>query len=645
MHYGHRILIGALLLLLTFPLSAQAGKSQTLKRRDLEELAAVQSLMTLQRFDDAETRLLKLLKKYPHVAELHYLNGEINQYQYDYTEAVAAIDQGIKLDPGVTPRAFRMLGAVHTQAGDYAAALHQYERYLEAVQRDGRAAAIDHATELLEQARTVAKLAANPYPYAPKPLGAGVNTDHSLEYFPNLSVDGQRLLFTRRVNRQQEDFFESVRQPDGSWGEARPLAGVNTTMNEGAQTVTADGNYLVFTGCGRRGGFGGCDLYYSERRGRRWSEATNLGPVINSRTSESQPSLSQDGSLLFFASNREGGLGQDDLYVAGRRPDGSWSPPVNLGPTVNTPANDRYPFWAADNKTLYFTSNGRRGMGGADLFKTSVDSSNQWRTPTNLGYPINTPGEETNLFIALDGKTAFFSKGVADDVDIYAFELPEEVRPAPATYVEVTVVDAQTGAPLVADVRLQAQTAGGAVTASTTDPDGHYLTVLPIGIDYGFTIEKAGYLFYSDHFSLTDTYSVTEPFELQVRLQPIGEDPPSEEAEADGAIVLRNVFFATGSAELIGLSTEELDRLVAVLQQEPEVAVEIAGHTDDVGSEEANQRLSERRAQSVKRYLESQGIAPERVTAVGYGESRPVAENTTAAGRASNRRTTFRLLF
>ncbi|CAH1000587.1 Peptidoglycan-associated lipoprotein [Neolewinella maritima] len=639
-----RLLWTLLLCSLLSPLMGQAG-TQELKRRDLEELAAVQSLMTLQRFDDASQRLAKLVKKYPEVAELRYLDGEIDQYEHRYAEAATAITKGIALDGGSSARAYRRLGDVCTQAGDYAAALGHYETYRAKVGEGGRASSIATADKLVAQARTVAELAANPYPFAPAPLGPGVNTPESLEYFPNLSVDGQQLIFTRRVNRQQEDFYQSRRQADGQWGKATPLTGVNTELNEGAQTITADGNYLVFTGCGRRDGAGGCDLYASTRVGDRWTDAVNLGPGINTRSSESQPSLSQDGSLLFFASNREGGLGQDDIYVVGRRADGSWGRPVNLGPTVNTPSNDRYPFWAADGKTLYFTSSGRPGMGGADLFKTSVNAANQWQKPTNLGYPINTPGEETNLFIALDGRTAYFSKGVGNDIDIYTFDLPGKLRPAPATYVQVSVVDDQTGQPLEASVRLQPQKPGGIVSARSTDASGHYLTVLPIGLDYGFSVEKSGYVFYSDRFSLTDTFSVTEPFRLQIRLQPVKEVASSETAEADGAIVLRNVFFETASDALIGLSTEELDRLATLLREQPAVSVEIAGHTDDVGTEAANQTLSERRARRVKAYLETQGIAAERITAVGYGESRPVATNATEAGRASNRRTTFRLVF
>lgn len=636
----HRSIFLVLALALVGLLSAQS-----MKKRDLESLVMVQSLMTLQKFDQAEVDLERLLKKYPNKAELHYLSGEINGYQYEYSAAIASVERGLKVDREATPRAYRMLGDYQTGVGDYSAALESYERYLEAIKKKNSVSALTQAASIVDQARIVATLAADPYPFAPEPLGEGINTPGSLEYFPSLSVDGKHMIFTRRVERRQEDFFQSELLPDGKWGPAVPLRGINTDLNEGAQTITADGNYLVFTGCGRADGFGSCDLYVSERIGDAWSKAKNLGPTLNSRASESQPSLSRDGRLLFFASNREGGVGNDDIYVAGRTSDGGWSKPVNLGPTVNTTGNDRYPFWAADNKTLYFTSNGRPGMGGADLFKTSVDDRNQWEEPVNLGYPINTPGEETNLFIALDGKTAYFSKGIESDVDIYSFTLPEKVRPAPATYVSVRVVDDETGRPLIADVRLQPFSTVGQISRSTTGKGGEWLTVLPTGTDYGFSVEKTGYLFYSDRFTLSGNHSVAEPFEVNVRLQAVREDAFSDKSEEDGAIVLRNVFFETASDSLLPISAEELDRLAKLLTDREDLGVEIAGHTDNVGTETSNQQLSERRANSVKAYLGKRGISAQRITAVGYGELKPVDSNDTEQGRASNRRTTFRLLF
>jgi outer membrane protein OmpA-like peptidoglycan-associated protein len=625
-------------------LSAQSA-AKPLKSKDLKELAAVQSLMTLERYGEATVRLDKLIKRYPRSAELHYLRAEIDRAHGSYETAIRAIDRGLEVDQGDRSYGHRLRAETLTAADRYVDALASYQNYLAAAKKRGRPRAVEKAGELLEQARLAADLAANPYPFEPTPLGEGVNTMASLEYFPTLSIDGRRLIFTRRVDREQEDFYQSERQPDGSWGPARPLPGVNTPMNEGAQSITADGRYLIFTGCGRREGHGSCDLYESRWLGDRWSRAENLGPAINTRASESQPSLSKDGQLLFFASNRNGGLGKDDLYVAGRTAGGGWSKPMNLGPTVNSSGNDRYPFWAADNRTLYFTSTGRPGLGGADLFKTEVGADNKWKTPVNLGYPINTAGEETNLFVALDGKTAYFSKGIDRDVDIYTFELPEKLRPQSATYVEVEVVDDETGKPLQAEVRLHPLRKQNGVSVQQTDERGRYVTVLPMGVDYGFTIDKAGYLFYSDRFILTGLYSASEPYRLRVRLKPVTENFSGEDAEDDGAITLRNVFFETGSDELLSLSTEELDRLVALLAGQPAVGVEIAGHTDDVGSEAENQDLSERRATAVADYLRENGIATERIQVVGYGESRPVAANDTEQGRAQNRRTTFRLLF
>ncbi len=643
-------LMGPWLCVLLLFLSSTVGFGQSaqreMKKSELRELAATQSLMTLRKYPEAKEKLAKLIKKHDEVADLHYLDSEISRGQGNYSDAIISLKRGLAIEGPAATIAYKKVAELYTLNQEYGEALDYYEGYMSALERAGRSdELLEKAKSLVESARVVSDLASNPYPYEPTPLGAGINTSHSLEYFPSLSVDGQRLIFTRRVNKRQEDFYQSDRQPDGTWSTAVPLSGVNTPMNEGAQTITADGNYLIFTGCGRSDGMGSCDLFFSERIGDRWTEAQNVGPVVNSRASESQPSLSQDGSLLFFASNRDGGQGGDDIYVSGRRPDGQWSRPMNLGKNVNTSGNDRYPFWAADNKTLYFTSTGRKGMGGADLFMTTVDENNNWQEPQNLGYPINTPGEETNIFIGLDGKSAYFSKGVGDDIDIYTFELPEEARPAPATYVEVNVVDDLTGRPLIAKVRLQAQEKGGVVTASKTDQRGRYLTVLPTGLDYGFSVEKEGYLFYSDRFILAGEHTASEPFQLTIRLQPIEENTLVGEAEEDGAIVLRNVFFETASDELLDLSTEELDRLVALLKGQPGVGVEIAGHTDNVGSDVDNQRLSERRAVSVKRYLEQQGIAAERIHSVGYGESRPVESNETAEGRAKNRRTTFRLLF
>jgi outer membrane protein OmpA-like peptidoglycan-associated protein len=288
-------------------------------------------------------------------------------------------------------------------------------------------------------------------------------------------------------------------------------------------------------------------------------------------------------------------------------------------------------------------------MGGEDLFRVVLGADNVWGYPENLGYPINTSADETNLFIALNGKTAYFSKrknntstGKAD-VDIHEFDLPEAIRPAPATYLEANITDAVTGKPLSAVFRLRPLLQDAPPLARQTDESGYLLAVLPAGKDYALTVAYPGYLFYSDRFSLASGYAPDEPYHLEIKLQPVAETVMQESTEEDGAIAFRNVLFATGSANLLPVSADELDRLATLLNQAPDYDVEIAGHTDNVGTEEDNLLLSQQRAASVKAYLVDQGIGENRINTLGYGETRPVDDNATEEGRAKNRRTTFRL--
>ncbi|MEL7161007.1 MAG: OmpA family protein, partial [Bacteroidota bacterium] len=359
--------------------------------------------------------------------------------------------------------------------------------------------------------------------------------------------------------------------------------------------------------------------------------------------------ISPDGRLLFFSSNREGGYGGNDIYASARTADGGWSKPQNLGPNVNTSGQESFPFWAADGRTLFFTSTGHPGLGGQDLFRIVLGADNTWGEATNLGYPINTADNETNLFIALNGSTAYFSKRRIDtlsgkaDVDIYAFDLPEELRPDPATYVRAIITDAQSGSPLEASVRLRPLDQRAPPVVRSSDARGEFLAVLPAGKDYAFTVDLTGYVFYADRFTLPEGQWPKDPFLLEIALQPVPEAVATGGTEEDGATAFRNVLFATGSADLLPVSADELDRLAELLASAPTYRVTISGHTDDVGEEEENLDLSRKRAASVKDYLVAKGIAAERITTRGFGESRPVADNATEEGRAKNRRTTFLL--
>ena len=476
---------------------------------------------------------------------------------------------------------------------------------------------------------------ANDYVFAPFNLGDGVNSKES-EYFPSLPVSGDQLIFTRRLNNFNEDFFGTVKTKD-SWASAFSLqGGINTELNEGAQNISQDGNWLVFTACNRPGGYGSCDLYISYLTENGWSQALNLGSQINTDQWDSQPCLSPDKRDLYFTSRRPGGYGGSDIYVAHLLPSGNWSKPENLGPTINTPGDEASPFIHADNQTFYFTSSGLPGYGEEDIFLVRKNADGSWGTPENLGYPINTVDHEGTLFIAADGRTAYFASDRSDGkggLDIYSFELRSDIRPAKTLWIKGQVFDQKTTKGLPSTVELIDLATKQTISRVQTDETGNYLITLPVGKDYAFNVARRGYLFYSDNYSLKDK-SPDSTYHKNIPLQPI---------EVNAAVVLKNIFFDFGRHELKNESQVELDKLVQFLKDNPSVKVRIEGHTDNVGKTADNLKLSENRAQSVVGYLVNMGIRADRLVAKGLGASVPVTNNATEEARALNRRTEVKI--
>jgi outer membrane protein OmpA-like peptidoglycan-associated protein/tetratricopeptide (TPR) repeat protein len=480
------------------------------------------------------------------------------------------------------------------------------------------------------------KNAGSNYVFKPVNMGDAINSAES-EYFPSMPVDGGQMIYTRRLNGFNEDFFGTRKDGEG-WSQSTRLNGsINTALNEGAQNISQDGNWLVFTGCNREDGMGSCDLYISYLTNTGWSEAINLGRSINSDSWESQPSLSPDKRDLYFSSNRPGGYGGSDIYVSRMGPNGKWGTPVNLGPEINTSGDESSPFIHADNQTLYFASNGLPGYGEEDLFMAKRDSTGRFAKPLNLGYPINTINHEGTIFIAADGKTAYYASDRSDSrggLDIYSFELREDIRPVKTLWVKGKVFDRNTKAGLPSTVELIDLESKFMISRVQTDESGNYLITLPVGKDYAFNVSRRGYLFYSDHYSLKQK-DPDSTYEKDIPLQPI---------EVDAAIVLNNIFFDVNKFELKPASTVELDNIVLLLKENPTVKVQIEGHTDNAGSAADNQKLSENRARAVIFYLTGKGIRPERMVAKGFGATKPVGDNNTEPGRAANRRTELKIL-
>lgn len=481
------------------------------------------------------------------------------------------------------------------------------------------------------------KHAGTNYVFAPKNLGTGVNTSES-EYFPSLSIDGKELVFTRRINNDNEDFYYSKLKTDGQWDKAKPMEGdVNTPNNEAAQNISQDGQWMVFTADGRRGGFGNFDLYISYLTPKGWSDAENLGGTVNSDQWDSQPCLSPDKKDLYFSSRRFGGYGGSDIYVTHIQPNGKWGQPENLGPDINSADDEQCPFIHADNQTLYFTSPHWQGYGDDDIFFVRKGADGKWGKPVNLGYPVNTISREGTLFVAADGKTAYYASDKSDSkggTDIYSFELREDVRPHKTLWVKGQVFDKKTTKGLPSSVELIDLSTKQLISKVQTDETGNYLITLPVGKDYAFNVNRKGYLFYSDNFLLTAS-SPDSFYEKNIGLQPL---------EVNATIVLNNVFFDVKKFELKTESQLEMDKIVQLLKDNPTLKIQISGHTDNVGKPADNLALSNNRAKAVVNYLITKGITAQRLLAKGFGETQPVADNKTEEGRAKNRRTEMKVV-
>lgn len=587
------------------------------------------------------------LKTAPNFIDAHLMWAGCQYEIKDWARAEQGFEQVVALDPAYEPRVLYTLALCEQNQDKYDESVTHVEQFL--ATNPQNANLLRDAKKLAANVRFAAEAVKNPVPFDPKPVGNGINTSAG-EYLPSLTADGLTMIFTR-LEYGDENFYQSEKK-DGVWQTATPLEGVNTPQNEGAQNISPDGSWLVFTACNRRGdgSQGSCDLYWSQQKNGQWTKPQPFSNTINSADWEAQPCISHDGRSILFSSIRPGGKGGKDLWQTDRQADNKWSTPSNLGPLLNTPGDEQTPYLHPDNQTLYFTSDGHPGMGKNDLYFSRRQPDGSWGQPQNLGYPINTKASEGTLTVSLDGRTAYFAAdkpGGQGGVDIYSFDLPQFARPQPVTYVRARVTDAVSGKKLVAKVEFSEGKTNQPYLSVSTKSDGTFLACLPAGKDYALNVNKAKYLFYSDRFSLSDTATFLRPFLLDIALLPISVDtslhftPPSHRPVAGKAVVLRNVFFETGSAALRPESAAELARLVALLSESPSLNIQINGHTDNVGNDAANQTLSEARARAVHDYLLQKNIAPARLRYRGYGETQPVETNDTPEGREKNRRTEF----
>ena len=586
----------------------------------------------------------------PKFFEAHMLKANILSDLRQSKESIASYKNAIEINPDTFPNNYYSVAVEEYKEGLYADAKSHIEKFLTYPKINSTLKW--RGKNLLKNCDFAVEAVKNPVPFEVINMGDSINTTNS-EYFPTITADGKTFIFTRRSDvtypngkvHQQEDFYMSKLTPKG-WSLAKPLSELNTEYgNEGASSLSPDGQYLFFVSCqdlgtpvpGARPTLGSCDIFMSKYNGRTFSGFRNLQEPINTSAKETMPSFSSDGRTLYFArrSNDPKQINNHDIMVTTIGDNFEWSAPVSVSDLINTEDDEISVFIHPDNQTLYFCTNGHPGMGGYDVFMSRKDSTGKWQKPVNLGYPINSIQDEGTFLVSPDAKTAYMSSkrtGGKGREDLFQFSLYEKVQPVPVSYMKGRVFDVDTKKSLGANFELIDLETGKVVVSSTSnEQSGEYLVTLPIGKRYALNVSKDNYLFYSENFELKNSKS-SEPFIKDVPMKPI---------KAGESIVLKNIFFETDKFDLKDESKVELNKLVTFLTKNPKISFEISGHTDNVGTKPYNQTLSEKRAKSVYEYLLSKGITAARMTSKGFGDTKPVVENTTDKGRAQNRRTEF----
>lgn len=544
----------------------------------------------------------------------------------------------------------RLAAAYHSQC-DYENAIKTYQ-----IIPTSELTYYKRAQIAIKECEDALELKKEPVPFNFRNMGPAINTEFD-EYWPSLTADEGYFSTTRKLNKRQgqssfgkgihEDVYLS-KKVNGDWTQSVNVGNsINTIANEGSQSISLDGRYMFFVACDRLVGLGSCDIYYSIHEGDKWTPAINCGSPVNSRYWETSPSLSPTGDELYFASTRPGGQGKSDIWKCKVQvlADGKlkFSDPVNLGPTVNTKEDELSPFIHADNKTLYYSSKGLKGLGDYDIFVT-YKTDKGWSQPKNLGYPINTCKSETGYVVNAWGDKAYFSSDGQEKNwkgrEIYELTLVEG-NAIPANRMKFAtgkILDADQKQPMQATIDVYGLKSNKTIFRSVSDKNtGEFIACVPSDEEYGVNVSKKGYLFFSDNFETEGkNHSPKEAKKVDLTKN---DNVELEKIEVGKKITLKNIFFDFDKATLKKESHFELDRCAQFMRENPTVKIMLCGHTDYKGSKEYNMTLSDNRAKAAYDYLVKKGVPPTRLEYKGFGAEQPIADNKTDEGRALNRRT------
>lgn len=592
-------------------------------------------------YDVAIQLLERALQKDDQFAEAYARLGLVYRMAGNLTLCQQHYEKALELfNPVPPPRILFDLGELYLQLGKYELSEKYLKKYLNKTSPNSKSYA--HTVKMLKNVNFAIKTIGEAEPIEIVPLSDTIN-QFALQYFPVLTADQKQLIYTIRLGSgpdDDEDLKISIKNDSDEWGPPLSLsATINSSLNEGTCTISADGRTLIFTSCQGREGYGSCDLFLSKKIGVKWSVPKNMGATINSSAWDSQPSLSADGRILYFVSTRKGGIGKQDIWVSYLSVDEKWSKPKNLGNKINTKENDISPFMHPNGQTLYYSSKGHVGMGGFDIYY-SERIEGEFVQPTNFGYPVNNGEDQVSIFITADGKRAYYSNACGSGAQtcskLFSFDIPESKRVNfKSNYISGRVLDSLTQQPVKAKIDLYDIENRQLILSVNSDAvTGEYLMVLTEGANYALYVYADGYLFKNERFE----------YEQKIDMQPIYKDINLLTAKKGAKLELKNIFFEHDSFELNDRSLLELRIITKFLLNNPEVRIRIEGHTDDTGNYEYNLLLSKRRAQSVYSYLIENNIPQFGLEYIGFGAKFPRYNGSNALEKKKNRRIEFKIL-
>ncbi len=579
------------LLLLTIVFIGFSVNAQDLKRKTEKLLEKSQNALNSRNWNSAIQYMNEAVSNEPDNFQVHLEKAYLYYSVRDFPKMLPSLKKAYQLNPDWKAKYhefYFVLGKESFENGNYEFAQGPIDKYLEKGYN--------------EQSLQLSEVISKSIEFALDALADSDLSAYKVQkiesqqifrsvYFPFFTLYPEDdMYFTAQRLRSLEEGIYRAELDGTKFKRVEEVPTVNSKESEGAAAVSADGRVMVFTGCNRRGGYGSCDLYISYKKNNKWTAPENLGSNINTRNWESQPYLSSDGRLLIFSSNRAGGIGKRDLYYSTKDIDGKWKPAKNLGSTINTFADEISPFLDLSGDTLYFSSNGRIGMGGFDFFKVAWNSQD---SPGNIGLPMNSFQDETSFHKKLDG-SIYWARELKSDEKYPPSEIlfiNKEAALDSLLLVYGTVKDASSNNPLEASIQIFDLETDSLLRETFSDAvTGSYKVLIPNKSDYSFYVESTGYLFRSLKVNDIDGVQHEQDFNL-------------EAIEAGKSISLNNIYFDFDSYELDEKSKREIEKIAEFLKNNPNVKIEIAGFTDDVGSKTYNMNLSESRAKAVYQEL------------------------------------------